>query len=283
MQTNESLLNFSAELKSAREAKEISLQEISSKTRIDMKFLKAIESGEFDVLPDVYLKAFLKEYSKTVNLDPNKIIQKYDQAKMGKYLKGDEEEVPIIDADPEKEAPPRRKFGASNSAPVIVPEIEEMRSGSSRNYLPIIAIIAIIVFILSLIYIFFIKDRSSAIIKDDSASQAFYEEVFEVDEPASFSNAADSIEIKITADGNSSYRAIIDGRNASEFRLQEGNSRTLRAREKVVLVLENSGAANLYLNGKEVDFRGVDDKLQRLEITAGGVKRITDKDISSNE
>ncbi len=283
MQTNESLLVFSAELKSAREAKDISLQEISSKTKIDMKFLKAIEVGDFDVLPDVYLKAFLKEYAKNVDLDPNQIIQKYDRAKMGKYSKDDEETAAIGEEAAKEETAPRRKFGASNNPPIIVPEIEEMRSGSSRNYLPIIAIVVIIIFLLSLIYIFFVKDRSSAIIKDDSAGQSFYEEVFEVEEPAAFTSSSDSINVKIVAEKNSSYRAILDGRNATEFNLQEGNTKTLRAREKVVLVLNNSGAAILYLNGSKVDFSPIDNQVKRLEITAAGIKQITDKEISANE
>ena len=284
MQTNESLISFSAELKSAREAKDISLEEISGKTRINMKFLKAIETAEFEVLPDVYLKAFLKEYAKSVDLDPNKVIQKYDLAKIGKYSNEDEEVQLKEEAAPSEEPLPRRKFGASTNAGPIMPEIEEMRSGSSRNYLPIFVIIAIIIFILSLIYIFFIKDHSSEIVKDNSAGESFYEDIFEVDDAVSvITSATDSIILRIETDADAWYRAIIDDRNAAEFNLKSGNSRTIKAREKVKLVLGNSGATKLFLNGKGLDFTGIEDQVKRLEITASGIKKITEKELSANE
>ena len=45
--SSESLKKFSEELKTHREKNDVSLQQIHGRTRIDIKFLKAMEEGKF--------------------------------------------------------------------------------------------------------------------------------------------------------------------------------------------------------------------------------------------
>jgi cytoskeletal protein RodZ len=53
---------FAEELKTLRETKDLTLQQVAVKTKIDYKFLEAMESGDFEFLPELYVKAFLREY-----------------------------------------------------------------------------------------------------------------------------------------------------------------------------------------------------------------------------
>ena len=62
----------------------ISLQQLATKTRIDIKFLEYIEDGNFSFLPELYVRAFLKEYIKFVGLDEKLIFKKYEAYKLGK-------------------------------------------------------------------------------------------------------------------------------------------------------------------------------------------------------
>ena len=71
------------ELKEARVKNNISLKQLSSKTRIDIKFLEAIEEGNFSFLPELYVQAFLKEFSNVVGLNPDTIVKKYKAAREG--------------------------------------------------------------------------------------------------------------------------------------------------------------------------------------------------------
>ncbi|MCK9280928.1 MAG: helix-turn-helix domain-containing protein [Melioribacteraceae bacterium] len=80
---NELLKNFGDELKSVREAKNVSLQQVYNKIRIDVKFLSAIENGDYEILPEIYIRAFIKEYAQYLNLDVNETINKYEFAKKG--------------------------------------------------------------------------------------------------------------------------------------------------------------------------------------------------------
>ncbi|NOZ04158.1 MAG: helix-turn-helix domain-containing protein, partial [FCB group bacterium] len=50
---------FYTELKNLRERQNIELAEIQNRTKINQKFLAAIENGQFDVLPLPYIRLFL--------------------------------------------------------------------------------------------------------------------------------------------------------------------------------------------------------------------------------
>ena len=57
------LEQFAEGLKQLRIEKQLTLLDISTETRINIKFLMAIENGQFYMLPQTYIRAFLREYS----------------------------------------------------------------------------------------------------------------------------------------------------------------------------------------------------------------------------
>ena len=70
-------------LKREREARNISLREISKFTKINECYLKAIEEDRYDMLPGVfYVKAFLNVYARYLTLNPKDIVLQYEN-----YLK----------------------------------------------------------------------------------------------------------------------------------------------------------------------------------------------------
>ena len=82
---------YAEELRGEREKKGITLQQMAAKTRIDIKFLEAIDNGNFSFLPELYVKAFLKQYARVIGLDEQEMVQKYADAKGGKLEDRDEE------------------------------------------------------------------------------------------------------------------------------------------------------------------------------------------------
>ena len=75
---------FFIKLKIKREARKITLNEISTKTKININFLDSIEKGNFDVLPKTYIRLFLKSYCIEIGADPIKTINDYDLFMFGK-------------------------------------------------------------------------------------------------------------------------------------------------------------------------------------------------------
>ncbi len=70
---------FYEELKEKRESLGLSLKQISTKTKINLKFLTAFETGEFTNLPKTYIRLFLKTYANELGLDSNKILNQFNE------------------------------------------------------------------------------------------------------------------------------------------------------------------------------------------------------------
>jgi len=79
------LKNFAQDLKNYRESKGITLNDIYFLTKIHSSNFEKIESGDFNYQPQTYIRAFLRQYAKALDLDDEEILRNYDLAKMGKY------------------------------------------------------------------------------------------------------------------------------------------------------------------------------------------------------
>ncbi len=65
-------------LREARRRREIELAEVEEATRIRPRFLRAIESEEWDVLPGgVYTRGFIRTYAAFLGLDGNRLAEDY--------------------------------------------------------------------------------------------------------------------------------------------------------------------------------------------------------------
>jgi transcriptional regulator with XRE-family HTH domain len=79
------LKKFADDLKAYRESKKITLLHIANETRIHISNLERIENGDFSFLPQPYIRAFLKQYIKSLGLDEKETLYNFDLAKSGKY------------------------------------------------------------------------------------------------------------------------------------------------------------------------------------------------------
>lgn len=91
------LKNFADDLKSLRESKNISLEELSSHTRVRISIFEKLESGDFSFQPATYIRAFLKLYAKAIDIDPDVLLKDFDDAKSGKYKKKTSSEAEKIE------------------------------------------------------------------------------------------------------------------------------------------------------------------------------------------
>ncbi len=65
-------------LRKARIDKKISLDDLQETTKIRKRYLEAIEDGNYKVLPgNFYVRAFIKSYAEAVGLDPNEVLNMY--------------------------------------------------------------------------------------------------------------------------------------------------------------------------------------------------------------
>ncbi|CAH1856373.1 helix-turn-helix domain-containing protein [Convivina intestini] len=78
---------ISQQLKDARQQQGLSLDELNQKTKIQTRYLKALEEGDTDTLPSAfYVRAFARRYAEAVGLNPDELL-------------GESEESPIVPSD----------------------------------------------------------------------------------------------------------------------------------------------------------------------------------------
>lgn len=89
-------------LRKAREAKGLSMDQLSALTRLNKAFIEALEEGRWDKLPgQVYLRPFAKTCAEALDLDLKEVYRAID---------GDEPEKPNITFQMADEPPKKRKL-----------------------------------------------------------------------------------------------------------------------------------------------------------------------------
>ena len=130
---NEKENNFYQELKKTRNSKKITLKEISEYTKINTKYLEALENGEFNVLPNVYTRLFLRSYCNYLSIDYKNILDEYEI-----YTLGHKQQEIIVEQDSSE---------ANNKE---ISESENLLSEKAKDYKEVIIAIAVIISIVLL-------------------------------------------------------------------------------------------------------------------------------------
>lgn len=72
--------NFGTFLKTEREKRQLTLAEVSQATKLSVSSLKLMEAGNLDDLPpDVFVRGFIRSYTKTVGISSNEPLGLLDQ------------------------------------------------------------------------------------------------------------------------------------------------------------------------------------------------------------
>ena len=124
-------------LKSARVEKGLTLDDLQQTTKIQKRYLIAIEEENFDALPgNFYVRAFIREYAETVGLDPNELLAQVD-SELGQAT-----EEPTAT----KESVSRMNLREKNQ------DTELTQGQKILNYLPTIVIVVIVLAIIGTIF-----------------------------------------------------------------------------------------------------------------------------------
>ena len=90
---NQENTKFYEELKKQRAIKKITLEEISEYTKINIKYLDALEIGDFSSLPNVYTRLFLRSYCDYIGSDYKKALDEYEIYTIGNRKNKDIESI----------------------------------------------------------------------------------------------------------------------------------------------------------------------------------------------
>jgi cytoskeleton protein RodZ len=138
------LYEIGPQLRAAREAREISLEQAEEETKIRKKYLEALEHDNPEVIPgDVYVKGFLRSYANYLGLDGARLVEQYKERQAGAMASP----APMVEASAEAVAegpvrPVRSAPKAPAKAPLMRPRRERHKPGPAG--LPIILAVGVV-------------------------------------------------------------------------------------------------------------------------------------------
>lgn len=107
-------INIGETLRKARIDKKISLDELQQRTKIQKRYLLAIEENDFHELPsDYYLRTFIRQYADAVKLDGNYLIDVLDGKDRPMPTYPELETVDGLRKNKHVESPTRARFKAT--------------------------------------------------------------------------------------------------------------------------------------------------------------------------
>ncbi|GEM_PF-737519 len=266
-------------LKSERLRRNLSIEEVSRATSIRVHVIEAIENREYNVLPEVYIKSFIKKLCNFYEISDLSIQQAgqstgHKQKTEEPSIIAEPQEAPAeIDAQHEENLAAKSFKKKKEKPKKIVTSTEVLQSKDYTeifkkrkvrfslnpvfvNYI-IFSVIAI--FLLLVIYFVFFFDT-----KKFFEEKRYVQDTVENNQSESniesklteFFNKSDSIVIKAVARDTAWLRIEIDGARREELLMYPGMERSWNVGEFAIVHQGNFGAIRFYRNDELLDIPG---------------------------
>jgi cytoskeleton protein RodZ len=302
------LPSFGEKLKSEREKRKITLDQISSSTKIGTRMLQALEEDKFSQLPGgIFNKGFVRAYARTVGLDEEQTVAEYLLAS------GD---APPVRAETAARGGSREGFVHHEEEGRL-----EIRAEAASRQLPW-GVFAVVLLGIALALSIWTHRREqehqlaqtspekvsassapvghpppsspalepSSVSEHVNSSAAVPPAGTAENKPSSITPTAGSASSKPSATTSSSSLSAsgelellifareeswvsisVDGKSSSSATLFAGEERTVRAAKDIVLKTGNAGALDVRLNGKKLDTGGQFGEVKTFVIGPAGL------------
>ncbi|MET9362459.1 helix-turn-helix domain-containing protein [Streptomyces sp. NPDC006632] len=248
-------------LQQARIAAGLTVDEVSSSTRVRIPIVHGIEQDDFSRCGgDVYARGHIRTFAQAVGLDPAPLVAQYDDEHGGR---------------PEP----------TPAAPLF--EAERIRPEARRPNWTAAMVAAIVVVVGFVGFTMFsgndhgkghpsVAEGPAQQKPSKSAAATPSKPAVPPPSPTPSDSAiaavpADKVTVKVTAVNDKSWISAKDhtGKMLFDGLLQKGEAQTFQDADKVDLILGNAGAIELYVNGKKIDSKFDDGQVERLSYTKG--------------
>ncbi|AKJ10367.1 membrane protein [Streptomyces incarnatus] len=261
-ESQEARVSVGRALQQARIAAGLTVDDVSTATRVRIAIVHAIEADDFAPCGgDVYARGHIRTLAKAVHLDPAPLIAQYDAEHGGRPAPTPA--APLFEAErirPERRGP---NWTAAMVAAIVVVigfvGFTAVKGGGSGN------------------------DAKSQVAQGGgtptasrSASPTPTKGKPAAPSPAPSDSAIaaapqDKVTVQISAPNGRSWISAKDhnGRMLFDGLLNKGQSKTFQDSTKINLILGDAGAIELYVNGKKIDDNFQPGQVERLTYTKG--------------
>lgn len=212
-------------LQQARQKRKLKLETISKKTKISIRYLKALEAEDWDAFPaPAYAQAFLRSYANSLNLDSDELVREYK-----KYMEATAEAPATKRLIPERI---RKPFASLRNL------VFSLRSKIRPKRIAILPIaISIMVLIVWGGWFLFFRSPSPPVVKVTEEKKA-------------------PLILSATAIEEVWVNIAIDGKEEVQELLLAGDSRTWEAEESLEIKVGNAGGIKMEMNGEPLESLG---------------------------
>lgn len=209
-------------LRTARLRRGKSLEEASRETRVKAEYLQALERESFDVLlGDVYVRGFLRSYSRYLGLNPEKVVSTYER---------------LYGRTSATHAPVRRAADVGEQSVIEAPEAQR------RTAWPLAAVAALIALISA--GAIGILARSTPPLPRATPSAG------------ALADALPPVQVDMLAEAPVTATAIVDGEVRLNDPLEPGEARSFEARRRIEIRFEPGNTVRLVVNGTNLGTPG---------------------------
>ena len=240
-------------LRQVREANGLSIKDIERETSIRALYIKAIEDGDYAVVPgEVYLKGFIRSYASHLGLDPQEMIALYLGGKGPAEVLPEETVLPKEFEEPVKEQKKAEK-------PVYEPQPEVRNEGGSGSFGKWLLAGAFVI-VLALGGFFFLRsgsDKTDAVQKTQTPVAAQTKTPEKQQNPSAQPQqqpaaAKNSISITAKFSGKCWTSVSVDGKVVFEGTPNSGESMSWVGQKDVAIKAGNAAAIEIVKNGQPV-------------------------------
>ncbi len=237
------------ELRKRRQEKQVSLMDIAAETRINVKFLEAIEEGRFSILPQTYVRAFLREYGEAIGFGADEIMRQYDAVQSPHQPQHSHE-------------PPAQPASGTTTSPAAT-FIKKSPSQVQKTVV-FVAVLAV-----ALAITIFLTNSNSTTVSTKSTTEIPFDRVVKETEAATIKPEpvqndsvivvpakADSLRLEIFTSDSVWMSILIDGKKTEEFLFPPKRKKIWLAREQFAVTMGNAGGATFQLNGRDIGSLG---------------------------
>lgn len=236
-------------LKRVRNICGYTIEDVANDTRINLRYLDAIENDDFSKLPgETFLNGFLRSYARFLNIDENEIVGKLKEVKR-----------------PDPQSLNHYSVEGYN---------KDNRRGiqlSPKNIKIVITFAGGLFFILILVLLFG-SGRNTPTIRNSQNVHEIKTVPEEIKPDNAVASSSEPVVLKVSAKELTWMQVIVDGKEHQEKLLKPGEEVSWTGEEKITLTVGNAGGVDLEVNGKKLEplgKRGV--VVRNIVITSAGV------------
>ncbi len=278
--------SLGARLKREREQRKMTLDEISTSTKIGTRFLIAIEDEQFDQLPGgIFNKGFIKAYARAVGVDEAEAVAYYELATGASQ--------PEIQPDNTLAV-----LAATPTATSIFPD-EDSESGISRLPWEWFAVGLLVIAFGLAIWGFHTRENPvHPVVTPTPSSELNSAPALQTAEPAMPARqsqtdtsssapgsqttaavtapeppaAAKTFLVQIQAQQDSWITITADGHQIMQDTLHASSEKSVEAHDQVVITTGNAGALDISFNGRRLQQQGAPNQVKTLTFDSSGLK-----------